>query len=67
MTSISSTIANVAKLHSEVGTAELARMSGVPYTTIVDQAARGWRSRSIDVLEKLEAAAQKRSADKIAT
>lgn len=62
MNPISQTVADIANLHKEVGTAELARLTGLPYMTIKDAAARNFRHRSVEVLETLADAAAKKRA-----
>ena len=57
MNIISKAVADIALLHQEVGTAELAKITGLPYMTIKDAAGRGFRHRSVEVLEKLADAA----------
>ncbi len=54
MATISDTVSKIAELHAKVGSAELARRAGLPYTTVNDAAARGFRNRSIKLLERLE-------------
>lgn len=53
MSGISKTIDAITDFHAKVGTAELSRLSGVPYTSVIDLAAKGFRPRYIHNLERL--------------
>lgn len=60
MSSIEQAIELVREVHAEIGTAEFARISGVPYTTLKDCEARRFVGPSIETLKKLSAAAEAR-------
>lgn len=57
MTQISEAITTVRRVSEKLSTLEFAKLSGVPYTTLRDCQARGFRSPAVDTLEKLVAAA----------
>lgn len=59
MSSIEQSIAAVQRAHDDLGAKELARRSGVPYTTIREAAARGFTGKPIETLIALVAAAEK--------
>jgi hypothetical protein len=63
MSSIEAAIELVRKGHAEIGTAEFARLSGVPYTTLQDCQARRFVGPSIETLKKLAAAAEARARE----
>ncbi len=62
MTALDQTIELIRKTHAEIGTAEFARLSGVPYTTLKDCEARSFVGPSIETLQKLAVAAEARAA-----
>lgn len=62
MSSIDRALTLIRKVHAEVGTAEFARLSGVPYTTLKDCEARNFVGPSVETLQKLAAAAERREA-----
>lgn len=62
MLDLESAIAIVRRVHSEIGTAELARISGVPYTTLRDWEARDFTSPAFETLTRLAAAAEAHEA-----
>ncbi|WKL57263.1 hypothetical protein Q1W73_16595 [Asticcacaulis sp. ZE23SCel15] len=53
MSKITQIITELAATHAQVGTAELSRRSGVPYTTIAGLAEKGFRPKSVEVLVNL--------------
>ena len=53
MTPVTDAVDRIRLVEDKVGAAELARLSGVPYTTIVDWKAKEFRARSVGILEKL--------------
>lgn len=57
MAQLALTIQRIAVIGERIGLAKLSRVSGVPYTTLVDWKASGWRPRAVQTLEKLAAAA----------
>lgn len=64
MSEIAKTIEQIQSVNAEIGTKEFSRISGVPYTTLIDMAKKGFRPKAISTLEKLErSAAQKRQPD----
>ena len=66
MSSIERAIDLIRQVHAEVGTAEFARISGVPYTTLKDCEARNFVGPSVETLTKLAAAAEARLQREIA-
>lgn len=58
MNAIARALMLVRKVHDDLGTAELARRSGVPYTTLRDAAARGFAGPAVETLEKLTIAVE---------
>jgi hypothetical protein len=59
MTKIAATLQEVRWAAEQVGIAELAREADVPYTTVKSCADRDWSNKNLDVLVKLEAAADR--------
>ena len=57
MATIDAALDLIRHAHEELGTAEFARMAGVPYTTLRDCEARNFLSPPVATLRKLEAAA----------
>lgn len=57
MTAISENLDRIRRVHEKIGTAELARISGVPYTTVRECEMRDFGFKPLDTLEKLTAAA----------
>lgn len=58
MHQIARTIERIEKATTSPGSLpELAREAGIPYTTVVDWKARGWRPKAIKTLEALSDAA----------
>jgi hypothetical protein len=58
MSEIKRTIELIHDVHAQIGTAELARRSGVPYTTLRDCVARNFTGPAVETLAKLEIAAR---------
>lgn len=65
MSSIEQSIETVCRVHRDLGAAALARLSGVPYTTIREAAARGFSGKPIETLIALVAAAERIEAGEI--
>lgn len=63
MSSIEQSIEVVRRVHQTLGAKELARLSGVPYTTIREAASRGFAGKPIETLIALVQAAEKVEAD----
>ena len=59
MSSIEQSIDAVRRVHRDLGSKELARRSGVPYTTIREAAARDFAGKPIQTLIALVTAAEK--------
>lgn len=57
MNEISRAIESIDAKAKAIGLPELARRSGVAYTTLIDLQKRGFRPRSVAILEKLAEAA----------
>lgn len=53
----------IAVAADSAGLPELARRSGIPYTTLIDWQKAGWRPRSVVTLERLAEAATKKPAN----
>jgi len=63
MTDIAAAIEQIRQVTKEKGSlAELARESGVPYSTVHSFADRDWTHKNLEVIEKLAAAAQRIAA-----
>lgn len=62
MPRIDDSLSPIRDFHKKVGTRELSRLTGVPYTSLRDLAARDFGGPAIDVLKKLEAAALRHRA-----
>jgi hypothetical protein len=58
MSPVAQAIVAVRQSADRVGLGELARVAGVPYTTVKSFADRGWENKNLEVLERLYAAAK---------
>ncbi len=58
MTNIDDTIRLIQEAHADLGSPELARISGLPYTTVHYAAKRAFGGPAVETLRKLEAAAK---------
>lgn len=54
---VDSIIQSIEQAAEEQGLPELAKRSGIPYTTLMDWRRAGWRPRAVQVLERLALAA----------
>lgn len=57
MSAIDKLIDQVHRVHGKLGTAEFARVAGVPYTTLRDLKSKGF-GKPVDTLRKLASAAE---------
>lgn len=57
MSAVDEALAAIRRVSSRLNTAEFARLSGVPYTTLREWEARGFAGTTVETLQKLAAAA----------
>jgi hypothetical protein len=62
MSSIAQSIEAIRRVHSKLGTAELARRAGLPYTTVNDCQRRQFVGPSVETLLKLAEVAEQADA-----
>jgi hypothetical protein len=62
MVQIASSVEKIRVACEQVGISEFARLSGVNYTTIRALAESGFRPKTVKILEKLEAAAERQAS-----
>lgn len=63
MSSVETALAAIRKVHADIGTAEFARLSGVPYSTVVDCQKRDFVGPSVETLQKFAVAAERKLAE----
>lgn len=67
MTNIDDTIRLIQEAHADLGSPELARISGLPYTTVHYAAKRAFGGPAVETLRKLEGAVKSRAKAKSST